>query len=229
MANLFIFFFFCIGFKKSMNTSLIHSDIDVICVNFKKLHELLSSGIEDNLHSVQLAENLVTISLNHSYDLLDNLYQSYKLHSWNLIELLEQRIMKSVVCLRSYMYHSPETLQEEKVISSLPTQLEGMSSSTIEMWQLWTNLPDEEIIYQAVDHGFIPLAQTFFVSARNKTLKQATEYIETTVNDWVHRLLCEYQLTQCHKIFKNMVTFIYLFVFLICILNLQFFTLKLVL
>ncbi|KAF4531595.1 hypothetical protein B566_EDAN010061, partial [Ephemera danica] len=190
------------GFKKSFSNSLSCNDVDNICVNLKKLHGLLLTGIEDNLHSMQLAETLVMLALNHNYDLLSILYPSSTAN--DLLETVEQMIMKSVLNLRSYLYHPPDPPQVEKRNSVFPAELEGMSASTKEMWQLWTNLPDEEIIFQAVDHHFIPLAKTFFVSVKEKSFQEASVYIETTINTLVHRLLCEYQISQCLKIFKNL-------------------------
>lgn len=181
---------------------------DFILSNVNKLFEMLFSGIEDNLHTLNLAENLVMVSLNHCYDLLSSLYNSASCidvpQDW--VDQVEQRLMKSVVDLRTYLYHAPPPPQEPPT-PSIPPELEGLSQTVKEMWQLWQNLPDDEIIYQAIDHGLVPLAQTFFIIAKGKNQAQARELIENTANIWILKLLKECQVSQCQKILFNLVIF----------------------
>lgn len=146
------------------------------------------------------------MSLNVCYDLLSILYQRLEIHqTGDWFEDTEQEVMKAVVSLRAYLYHPPQ-VQHNEALPNIPEELEGLSPRVREMWELWHNLPREEVIFQAVEHGFLPMAQTFFVTVKKMSRTQVVEDIEDTINGLVLKSLRECQVSQCQKLLVNMVS-----------------------
>lgn len=175
--------------------------------NFDQTFQILVGSIEDNISSLDYAELLTTLSLNHFYDLLSlvNKHIDACPSQKDDFAEAEHRLSKCVVNLRSYLYHPPKLSKKKDGEFSVPKELQGMSQDLKYVWKSWLELSDEEIVRQAVERNCIPMSHTYFVIAKRMLHNNVGPLFETLAYNWVLELLRTGELSQAQRVFNNLV------------------------
>jgi len=175
-------------------------------VDLDKIFQILVGNIEDNVSILDYAELLVTLSLNHFYDLLGHIYKymSAQPDAAKAFSEMEQKLTKSIVSFRSYLYHPPKFAR--KLEDDFPKELQALSQMMKVMWKNWLNMTESDVVKQAIESNCIPMAHSYFVIVKRMLQKNVKAHFGTVANDWVLELLQQGELTKAQKVFTNLVS-----------------------
>ncbi|CAB3377933.1 Hypothetical predicted protein [Cloeon dipterum] len=197
-----------LGFPKHLKPLSTAKNLTSLCANLEQLLQTLVSSIEDNVSSFDYAESLLTLSLNHFYNLLGSIYKildsNTKEVDSDLHSSLEKNVMKSVVLLRSFLYHPPKLQSKAESSKPVPKELQELNPLMQEIWNEWSELPEAEIIKQAVEKNCIPIANTYFVKAKRQHQRSFQSLYDRVTNDWVMELLKSGKVDQVKTILTKM-------------------------
>ncbi|XP_059487739.1 spatacsin [Neocloeon triangulifer] len=194
------------GFFKSVSSLTKSSNVEDLIGNLDQIFQSLLTSVEDNVSSLDYAEHLVTLSLNHFYDLLGSIYKIIDSKPENSTPLLqlEQKILKSITTFRSYLYHTPKFAAKVESDSDLPKELQGISQPMKDLWKSWFVMSETEIVKHSIEKNCIPMAHTYFVVAKRALQKNVDRQFEAIANDWILELLRLGELTQAQKVMTNL-------------------------
>jgi hypothetical protein len=201
------YFLLLVGLAKKLPEVVLTSSLNDLIENFEQTFQILVGSVEDNISSLDYAELLATLSLNHFYDLLSLIYKHLDTNPAQAEDFAEteHKLTKCIVDLRSYMYHPPKFAKKIEEETAVPKELQGMSQEMKEMWKSWLELSDKEIVRQAVEKNCIPIAHTFFVAVKRMLHNNVKAHFEALAHDWILELLRTGELSQAQRVFTSLV------------------------
>lgn len=176
--------------------------------NFEQTFQILVGSVEDNISSLDYAELLATLSLNHFYDFLSLVYKHIDANPAQTDDFAETelKLTQCIVNLRSYLYHPPKFANKIDEESAVPKELQGMSQDMKDVWKSWLELSDKEIVRQAVEKNCIPMSHTYFVTVKRMLHNNVQPHFETLAHDWILELLRTGELSQAQRVFTSLVS-----------------------
>jgi hypothetical protein len=162
-----------------------------------KLFDTVYNSLLENKHKLAFSEQLIVLYLDHANDLLQFLHDSVSTESLShsavehgMFEkkknMIIKQIMFHVVELRS---HLRKHFRDNLAVSSVYQPLGCLDDILKEKWSKWQGMEDQDVIYDAVASGNIPLLQTFLTTCRGWSSSNMLKRIKQEVYVWLHQLL----------------------------------------
>ncbi|XP_049816483.1 spatacsin [Schistocerca nitens] len=178
--------------------------------NMNDLFHVVECAVKENLRNVAFTSNLILLSLNHAYELIQFLHNKIYSERRNSeisdfmdkheLKHIVTEIMAHVINLRSQLSRYPK---EQNTTVNDYQPLDSLSEDSKLLWNSWTSMDDENIVLDSVSKNSVPLAQTYLIKERNWKPQGIMTTMRNIVNKRIHELLRDKDIAQSRMLLTN--------------------------